>query len=114
MKLAPRWSLYCLVLVLIVLAAPVFVAAGGDADAGKASYDKKCATCHGTDGMAKPAMAKMFKVEMKHLGSKEVQGLADDAIAKIITEGQGKMKPVKGLSEDDLANVIAYVRTLKQ
>lgn len=112
MKLLLRWSLYCLA--LLVLAAPVLVTAGGDADAGMASYNKKCATCHGKDGMAKPAMAKMFKVEMQHLGSQEVQDLADDAIAKIVNEGQGKMKPVKGLSEADVANVIAYVRTLKQ
>jgi mono/diheme cytochrome c family protein len=112
MKHLSRWSLYCLV--LMVLAAPLFVAAGGDADAGKASYNKKCATCHGKDGMAKPAMAKMFKVEMRHLGSEEVQGLGDDAMTKIIVEGQGKMKAVKGLSEADVANVVAYVRTLKQ
>jgi cytochrome c553 len=112
MKQLSRWSLY--LLVIVVLAAPALLSAnGGDAAAGKAVYDKKCATCHDKDGVAKPAMAKMFKVEMKNLGSKEVQGLKDDEIKKIITEGQGKMRPVKGLSESDVANVIAHVRTFK-
>lgn len=112
MKQLFRWSLY--LLVMVFLAAPAILAKAGDADAGKTTYNRKCATCHGTDGEAKPAMAKMFKVEMKHLGSKEVQALSDDNIKKIITEGQGKMKPVKGLSDSEVANVIAYVRTLKQ
>jgi len=41
-----------------------------------------------------------------------VQKKTDAELKKIIEEGSGKMKPVKGLSEIDIANVIAYVRTL--
>jgi mono/diheme cytochrome c family protein len=65
---------FAVVFVLAGLAA----LAGGDVEAGKAVYNKKCATCHGKDGMAKPAMAKMFKVEMRHLGSPEVQAKSDE------------------------------------
>ncbi len=54
----------------------------------------------------------MMKVELKDLGSKEVQGESDEVLAKYISEGTGKMKPVKGLSDEDVANVIAYVRSL--
>jgi len=46
------------------------------------------------------------------LGSKEVQARSDDEIRKLLTEGKGKKKPVKGLSNEDMVNVIAYVRTL--
>ena len=35
---------------LLVVAVPALVLAAGDAAAGKAVYDKKCATCHGKEG----------------------------------------------------------------
>ena len=93
---------------------PMARAQGGDATAGKAVFDKSCDTCHGMDGAPKEAIAKMLKVEIAHLGSKEVQDKSDADIAKVITEGYEKMKAVKGLTDKDVANVIAFVRTLKQ
>jgi mono/diheme cytochrome c family protein len=101
---------FAVVFVLAGLAA----LAGGDVEAGKAVYNKKCATCHGKDGMAKPAMAKMFKVEMRHLGSPEVQAKSDEQLRKESIEGVGKMKPVKGLKDADVDNLMAFLRTLKQ
>jgi len=99
----------------VAVAAPVFLlGSGGDVEAGKAVYDKKCASCHAKDGAGNPGIAKALKVELRHLGSKEVQALSDDELKKVITEGTEKKKPVKGLSDEDLANVIAYVRTLQQ
>ena len=86
--------------------------AAGDAKAGKAIYDKACKSCHGAAGAPNPAIAKMTKVEMRDLSSAEVQKLSDDDMKKIITEGQGKMKPVKAVT--DVAAVIAYVRSLKK
>jgi hypothetical protein len=43
-----------------------------------------------------------------------VQALGDADIAKIITEGKGKMKPVKTVSGPAVDNVVAYIRTLKK
>jgi mono/diheme cytochrome c family protein len=100
--------------IAILFGAQAAFAQGGDVPAGKASYDKSCATCHGADGTPKEAIAKMFKVEIPHLGSSEVQAKSDEALSKIIVEGYEKMKPVKGLSDNDVANVIAFVRTLVQ
>jgi len=88
--------------------------AAGDATAGKATYDKSCKSCHGAAGAANPAIAKMMKVEMKDLGSAEAQGMSDDAMKKIITTGQGKMKPVASVTGKSVDNVIAFVRTLKK
>ena len=51
---------------------------------------------------------------MRHLGSKEVQAKSDAELTKDITAGNGKMKAVAGLSEADVANVVAFVRTLKK
>ena len=85
-----------------------------DTEAGKVAYDKSCKSCHGVSGVANPAIAKMMKVEMKDLGSTEVQGLSDADFKKIITEGKGKMKPVKSLSRDAVDGVVAYIHTLKK
>jgi cytochrome c553 len=109
------------ILTLLVALLVAFAVAGlwaapapADAAAGKAVYAKKCAMCHGPDGVAKDSMAKMLKVEMKALGSKEVQVLKDEEIKKITVEGKGKMKGVAGMSDADVANLIAFVRTLKK
>jgi mono/diheme cytochrome c family protein len=101
-----------LIAALILTSAKLAVAQQGDATAGKAVYAKSCATCHGADGTPKEAIAKALKVDMKHLGSPEVQARSDDALKKEVVEGVGKMKPVKGISDTDLSNVIAYIRTL--
>lgn len=95
----------------------VFIAACGLAYAGapegKTVFDAKCQSCHGAKGEGKAAIAKMFKVEMPALSSKEVQSKSDAQLKQIITEGKGKMKPITGLSEKQVDDVIAFVRTLK-
>ena len=88
--------------------------AAGDAAAGKAVYDKSCKSCHGADGTANPNIAKMMKVEMKDLSSAAVQAHSDADLKTIVTEGQGKMKPIKTVAGKDVDNVIAYVRSLKK
>ncbi len=95
-----------------LMAAPALWAAG-NADAGKVVYDKKCVTCHGKTGEGNPGMAKMLKVELRALGSKEVQAKSDADLKKEIFEGTGKMKAVK-LTDEEAANVIAFLRTLKK
>lgn len=87
---------------------------GANAKAGQAIYDKSCKSCHGADGTPNAAVAKMMKVDMKDLKSTEVQSLSDDDMKKIITEGKGKMKPVKTVSGPAIDDVIAYVRSLKK
>jgi mono/diheme cytochrome c family protein len=89
------------------------MAASGDAAKGKQLYTQKCAACHAAGGEGKEAIAKMFKVTLKNLGSKEVQDKSDANLAKGIDEGVGKMKPVK-LTPAEAADVIAFVRTLKK
>jgi mono/diheme cytochrome c family protein len=97
---------------LITTAAAAALAA--DAKAGQASYDKACKSCHGADGTANPAIAKMMKVEIKDLKSADVQGMSDDDIKKVITDGKGKMKPVKTVTGSAVDDVVAYVHSLKK
>lgn len=100
-------------ILLLIIGTPTLLAAKGDAAAGKTVFTGKCATCHGASGEGKESIAKMMKVEMRHLGCKEVQSKKDAELQKMIAEGGGKMKPVK-LSDAEVANVIAFIRTLKK
>ncbi len=78
--------------------------------AGADDYKAKCAMCHGADGTG--AMAK--KMGSKDLNSPEVQAMSEADIAKIITDGKGKMTGFKGkLSDDQIKAVAGYVKTLK-
>jgi len=105
------------ILVVLALAALVALApalwAGGNTDAGKALYDKKCASCHAKDGAGNPGIAKAMKVELRNLGSKEVQAKSDADLKKDTTEGVGKMKGVK-LTDAEWGDVLAYLRTMKK
>lgn len=87
---------------------------GADAGAGKAAYDRACKSCHGADGAPNPKIAAAMKVEMLHLGAKEVQALSDAELKAVIVDGKGKMKPVRSVSGGDTDNVVAYVRSLKK
>ena len=49
-----------------------------------------------------------------HRRQSEVQAKSDADLKKVITAGSGKMKPAKGLTDADVANVVAYLRTLAQ
>lgn len=104
-----RWVV---LIVGVLVAGGIIAAQKGDAKAGKEIYAKRCATCHGAAGEGKDAIAKMLKVELKPLGAKEVQAKPDAELRKVIAEGKGKMQPVKGLSDSELTNLVAYLRTL--
>ena len=92
---------------------PVF-AQKGDAAAGKALFTKRCATCHGANGEGREALSKTLKVQMRHLGSKEVLAKSDAQLKKDTVEGTGKMKPVKDLKDSEVADIIAYLRSLEK
>lgn len=100
-------------ILLPVLAFPLLVASvKGDAAKGKVLYSR-CSACHGNSGEGNEAIAKALGVKIPALGSQEIQALDDAALKKIIVEGKGKMQAVK-LSDAEVADVIAFVRSLKK
>ncbi len=105
-------ALVIAVALIMTVALTGVASAAGDAAAGKEVFSKKCASCHGAGGEGKDAIAKMMKVEMRPLGSKEVQARSDADLAKIFKEGVGKMKPASGLTDKDPADIVAFLRTL--
>jgi cytochrome c6 len=66
---------------------------------GAETFAKKCAACHGKEGVG----AKMMPTPLA--------GQAAPKVLKVIKEGQGKMKPV---AIDDAAAVADYVAGLKK
>ena len=98
-------------LLALLLAQVAMGGGGGNAMAGKDTFSKKCAVCHGKDGMGSEPVAKMMNAKIPPFSSPDVQKLTDAEMAKVINEGKGKMKPVKDLSSGDIANLIAFTRT---
>ena len=99
---------------ILAIALGVAAFAAGDAKAGAEVYAKACKSCHGADGTPNPAIAKMMKVEMKHLGDPSVQALPDAKWEEIVSAGVGKMKPVKTVTGKQVADVVAFGKTLKK
>jgi mono/diheme cytochrome c family protein len=95
------------------MAACAAASLAADAKAGQGVYDKSCKSCHGADGVANPAIAKMMKVEIKDLKSPEVQATSVADLKTIVTAGKGKMRPVASVSGASVDDVVAYVKTMK-
>jgi cytochrome c5 len=103
-----------IVISIMLTALAAGAAAGADAKAGQAVYDKSCKTCHGADGTPNPAIVKMMKVDIHDLKSPDVQSHSDADLKKIVTDGQGKMKPIASVTGASLDDCIAFVRSLKK
>ena len=106
----PTWTLVALAALTALSCVSMF---GADAKAGQAAYEKSCKGCHGATGSPNAAVAKMMSVTIPELSSAEVLGKSDADLTKVITEGKGKMKPVKSLVGPP-ADVVAYLHTLKK
>jgi mono/diheme cytochrome c family protein len=99
--------------IALLCAAAGLVASAADVNNGKALYAKACKSCHGAAGEGNPAIAKATKVELRHLGSAEVQKLSDADLSKAISAGVGKMKPVASVKGSE-PDIVAFMRTLKK
>ena len=99
-------------------AAPVSL---GDADAGKEQFDMVCSACHGFDGEGIEGLGKPFTTS-EFLAEK-----SDEEMVEFIKVGRpsgdplnttGVDMPPKGgnpaLSEEQILDIVAYVRTLQE
>ena len=102
--------------ILLSAATLLTVCMGVGTPSGETIYGKECAKCHGKDGKGDTKMGKKLKIE--DLTAKAGE-LSNEQIAKVIKEGlvvdgKKKMKPAKGLSEDDVKALVDYVKSMKQ
>ncbi len=112
-------------LLLLGLATP---ALAGDAAAGKGTYDTLCTVCHGATGKGDgPAGAALtppprdFSIGEFMLDANKNGTAGEDEDLKLVIKqgaapfgGNPSMAPWGHLSDADIDNVIAYVRSLKK
>jgi len=97
---------------LWIAAGSVSVAMAGEADAGKAVYEKSCAGCHGADGKGNEKMAKIpgFEKGLNIVGA-ETKKKSDEQLLKLIAEGAGKM-PASKMTKAEQKQALTYARSL--
>jgi cytochrome c len=84
----------------------------GDAAKGKMVFDENCTVCHNSDSeevKVGPGLKGLFKHDKLKNGKK----VTDDNVKEMINMGGNGMPAYSDiLSDDDRANVIAYLKTL--
>jgi mono/diheme cytochrome c family protein len=109
---------------LMALCALVFGTAlfanAADVEQGKKLYGQFCASCHGQSGKGDgPAAAALNPKPRDHTDKETMSKLSDDELLKVIKNGgasvgKSPLMPAWGasLKDDQIKDVIAYVRTL--
>ena len=118
-------------ILFLTAAIAIFVpatASAGDAAAGKTIFDINCTTCHGMLGKGDGVLSAALNPKPRDLSSGEFKfdtdgdGKAgtDVDLKNVITQGamafggSPLMAPWPALADSDIANVIAYIRTLSK
>jgi mono/diheme cytochrome c family protein len=92
---------------VVSLASAVCFAQSG----GEATYKAKCQSCHGATGTPNPGIAKMMGV--KPVSDPAIKALSVADETAVVKNGKGKMKPIAGLTDAQIKDVVTYFRSLK-
>ena len=97
---------------MIVLAAlGMMMSTAAFAEDGAALYKAKCAGCHGATGTPSAGMAKALGI--KAASDPDIQKLTVAQISATVKDGKGKMKPIAGLTDEQIKEVSAFYKGLK-
>jgi cytochrome c6 len=78
---------------------------------GPGLYKARCAMCHGADGKGETPIGK--KMNIRDLGSAEVQKQTDAELSTIISKGKNKMPAFEGkLTAEQIGQLVAHIREL--
>jgi mono/diheme cytochrome c family protein len=95
-----------------VLCAALFVvSSAGFCQTGEATYKARCASCHGAAGTPSAGMAKMMGI--KPVSDPTIQALTVEQMSTAVKAGKGKMKPIAGLTDAQIKDVVMFYRGLK-
>ncbi|MBT9546675.1 MAG: cytochrome c [Candidatus Sericytochromatia bacterium] len=90
-------------------------AAGGNAAKGKAMFASQCAMCHGATGKGDGAVGKTLKPAPRNFTTGTFKyGSSDAQIAALIKKGKAPMPGYATLSDQQLKDLVAYIRSLKK
>ncbi len=86
----------------------------GNPDKGKSPYEQYCAICHGAKGLGNGPMAKATSPPATRLAGRDVRDKPDQELFDAIANGVGAAMPAwRGiLSDEQISDVVAYVRSL--
>lgn len=83
--------------------------------AGLALYSRNCTSCHGKAGLGDGVKARMLKDFPGDFSKAEFQSQTDGSLFYKTKTGRSEMPKYEGkLTDDDIWNVVNYMRTLKQ
>jgi mono/diheme cytochrome c family protein len=87
----------------------------GSTKAGLALYTKNCAYCHGKTGLGDGVKARTLKDFPGDFSKADFQSLSDGDLFYRTKTGKGDMPKYEGkLADDDIWNIVNYLRTLKK
>jgi mono/diheme cytochrome c family protein len=89
----------------------------GDAStkAGQALYTKNCASCHGKAGLGDGVKARSLKDFPGDFSKAAFQGQTDGELFYKSKIGRGEMPKYEGkVTDDEIWNIVNYMRTLKK
>jgi mono/diheme cytochrome c family protein len=125
--MSPHWEteeqVQMRISVAVLAAITVFAPAFAADHPGKAVYSRSCQNCHGPEGQGSNVANSFFQMQIPRLASNKVQMRTNPELKEIILRGSGRMEPVrmgrpttphgktKKLTEQQIEDVIAYVRT---
>jgi mono/diheme cytochrome c family protein len=78
---------------------------------GEATYKAKCQMCHGATGTPSAGMAKAMGI--KASTDPAIKALTAAQMADAVKAGKGKMKPIAGLTDAQIKDVVTFYRGLK-
>ena len=83
--------------------------------AGQTLYNKTCAACHGKTGLGDGPKSKSLKTPMNDFSKAEFQNQTDGEHFYKTKTGRGEMTKYEGkLSDDDIWNIVNYMRKFKK
>lgn len=83
--------------------------------AGATLYSKNCASCHGKTGLGDGVKARSLKTHPGDFSKTDFQNQTDGDLFYKTKNGRGDMPKYEGkLTDDDIWNVVNYMRTLKK